>query len=66
MLRMLLVSSLRVWCRVQVDVRRCSKVDQRQFLDDHFDLGGNACASLHDNTLALTSVRGPLLLLLPF
>lgn len=41
---------------VQVDLRRCVKVDQRQFLNDHFDLSGNACVSLHDNFLALTSV----------
>jgi hypothetical protein len=42
---------------LQVDVRRCIKVDQRQYMDDHFDLSGSACASLHDSTLALTSVR---------
>jgi hypothetical protein len=42
--------------RLQVDVWRCVRVDQRQFQDDFFDLSGNACASLHDNTLALTSV----------
>jgi hypothetical protein len=42
----------------QVDLHRCLKVDQRQFRHDHFDLSGNACASLHDNILALTSVSG--------
>lgn len=41
---------------LQVDLRRCVKVDQRQFLNDHFDLSGNACVSLYDNILALTSV----------
>jgi len=32
------------------------KVGERRFIRDYFDLAGNACASLYDNVLALTSV----------
>jgi hypothetical protein len=41
---------------LQVDLQRSMKVGERRFIRDYFDLAGNACASLYDNVLALTSV----------
>lgn len=49
---------------VQVDLHRCMKVDERRFTRDYFDLTGNACASLYDNVLALTSVSDWMMMVL--
>jgi hypothetical protein len=43
--------------RFQVDVARGIKVSERRYTWDAFELMGNACVSLFDDTLALTAVR---------
>eukprot|EP00775_Hariotina_reticulata_P011574 gene11574-11718_t len=45
------------WQGLRVDLHRCMKVDERRFARDYFDLTANACASLYDNVLALTSTH---------